>query len=171
MRRLVLEAGNFIFPHMLLCYKFSSFFLYVFLANNQSEMARTKQTARKSTGGFLSQQSKEKNGGSKSGVKKRHRFRPGTVALREIRKFQKVNFFVDPQINVPAPRQERSAGNQSPDSLSINGHSCSSGSLRGVPCVAVRRLPALRNPRQPSDHHGQRSESCSSNSRRKQIKQ
>ena len=57
--------------------------------------ARTKQTARKSTGGKAprkalatkaSRRSKPVVGG---GVKKPHRFRPGTVALRQIRKYQK----------------------------------------------------------------------------------
>jgi histone H3 len=78
-------------------------------------MARTKQTARKSTGGkvpcsyvsfstfiltnIFSFQAPRKQLASKAarksapamsgGVKKPHRFRPGTVALREIRKFQK----------------------------------------------------------------------------------
>jgi histone H3 len=63
-------------------------------------MARTKQTARKSTGG-----KRPRHGGnvprkalatkaarkspSTGGVKKPHRYRPGTVALREIRRYQK----------------------------------------------------------------------------------
>ena len=66
-------------------------------------MARTKQTARKNAGGKaprknLSQVPGVNSGASKAarksapasgGVKKPHRFRPGTVALREIRKYQK----------------------------------------------------------------------------------
>jgi histone H3 len=57
-------------------------------------MARTKQTARKSTGGKaprrqFATKAARKNSPAKSGVKKPHRYRPGTVALREIRKFQK----------------------------------------------------------------------------------
>ena len=56
-------------------------------------MARTKQTARRSTGGKAprKQPIAVKSTG-KSGPlagKKPHRFRPGTVALREIRKYQK----------------------------------------------------------------------------------
>ena len=56
--------------------------------------ARTKQTARKSTGG----KAPRKQGKGKmlaaqpqrvGGVKKPHRYRPGTVALREIRRYQK----------------------------------------------------------------------------------
>lgn len=64
-------------------------------------MARTKQTARKSTGGkaprkTLATQAAQhgftknrKSAPGSGGVKKPHRFRPGTVALREIRKYQK----------------------------------------------------------------------------------
>jgi histone H3 len=57
-------------------------------------MARTKQTARKSTGGKqprkqLATKAARKSAPSTGGVKKPHRFRPGTVALREIRKYQK----------------------------------------------------------------------------------
>jgi histone H3/H4 len=57
-------------------------------------MARTKQTARKSTGGkaprkALSQKATRKSAPLHSGVKKPHRWRPGTAALREIRKYQK----------------------------------------------------------------------------------
>jgi len=55
-------------------------------------MARTKQTARKSTGGKAPRQflaTKAARKGNKGTVKKPHRYRPGTVALREIRKFQK----------------------------------------------------------------------------------
>ncbi len=57
-------------------------------------MARTKQTARKSHGGkaprkSLAAKAARKTTPQAGGVKKPHRFRPGTVALREIRKFQK----------------------------------------------------------------------------------
>ncbi|KAM3323557.1 hypothetical protein P3S67_004708 [Capsicum chacoense] len=58
------------------------------------KMARTKQTARKSTGGKaprkqLATKAARKSAPATGGVKKPHRFRPGTVALREIRKYQK----------------------------------------------------------------------------------
>ncbi|XP_021759842.1 histone H3.3-like [Chenopodium quinoa] len=57
-------------------------------------MARTKQTARKSTGGkaprkTLAQKAARKSVPRSGGVKRPHRYRPGTVALREIRKYQK----------------------------------------------------------------------------------
>jgi len=60
-------------------------------------MARTKQTARKSTGGKAPRKQlaaksaarKTAQASATGGVKKPHRFRPGTVALREIRRYQK----------------------------------------------------------------------------------
>ncbi|CAK9313054.1 unnamed protein product [Citrullus colocynthis] len=64
------------------------FFVFFF------QMARTKQTARKSTGGKaprkqLATKAARKSAPTTGGVKKPHRYRPGTVALREIRKYQK----------------------------------------------------------------------------------
>ncbi|KAH8267365.1 hypothetical protein KR026_001062 [Drosophila bipectinata] len=53
-------------------------------------MARTKQTARKSTGGKAPRKQLATKAARKTGgVKKPHRYRPGTVALREIRRYQK----------------------------------------------------------------------------------
>ena len=57
-------------------------------------MARTKQTSRKSTGAKaprkqLASKAARKSAPATGGIKKPHRFRPGTVALREIRKYQK----------------------------------------------------------------------------------
>lgn len=57
-------------------------------------MARTKQTARKSTGGkcprkALASKAARQSAPATGGVKKPHRCRPGTVALREIRRYQK----------------------------------------------------------------------------------
>ncbi|ETO16526.1 hypothetical protein RFI_20813, partial [Reticulomyxa filosa] len=63
-------------------------------------MARTKQTARKSTGGKAPRKqlatkvkknffAARKSAPTAGGIKKPHRYRPGTVALREIRKYQK----------------------------------------------------------------------------------
>lgn len=58
-------------------------------------MARTKQTARKSTGGkaprkqMLGMKAAAKSAPATGGVKKPHRYRPGTVAIREIRRYQK----------------------------------------------------------------------------------
>ncbi|KAK0559456.1 histone H3.1, partial [Tilletia horrida] len=57
-------------------------------------MARTKQTARKSTGGkaprkSLATKAARQSAPAAGGVKKPHRYKPGTVALREIRRYQK----------------------------------------------------------------------------------
>jgi histone H3 len=59
-------------------------------------MARTKQTARKTTGGKAPRKQLATKAARKSapkpfsgGVIKPHRYRPGTVALREIRRYQK----------------------------------------------------------------------------------
>ena len=62
-------------------------------------MARTKQTARKSTGAkaprkqLASKAARKSAPLSSGGVKKPHKFRPGTVALREIRRYQKTVIF------------------------------------------------------------------------------
>ena len=66
-----------------------------FISSNWTTiMARTKQTARKSTGGKaprkqLATKAARKSAPATGGVKKPHRYRPGTVALREIRRYQK----------------------------------------------------------------------------------
>jgi len=57
-------------------------------------MARTKQTARNATGGKaprkqLATKAARKSAPARGCVKKPHRYRPGTVALREIRRYQK----------------------------------------------------------------------------------
>ena len=57
-------------------------------------MARTKQTARNSTGGKaprkqLATKAARKSAPATGRVQKRHRYRPGTAALREIRRYQK----------------------------------------------------------------------------------
>ena len=54
-------------------------------------MARTKQTARKANTPQKQMATKaaRKSANASGGVKKPHRYRPGTVALREIRKYQK----------------------------------------------------------------------------------
>ncbi|XP_045146633.1 histone H3.3A-like [Echinops telfairi] len=57
-------------------------------------MARTKQTSRKLTAGKAPREQPvakpvRQRASSKGGIKKPHRYRPGTVALREIRRYQK----------------------------------------------------------------------------------
>ena len=65
-----------------------------YLVVHACHSCRTKQTARKSTGGKaprkqLAVKAARKAGPNTGGVKKPHRYRPGTVALREIRRYQK----------------------------------------------------------------------------------
>ena len=57
-------------------------------------MARTKQTARRSSGGKaprfqLATKAARRSAPALGGIKKPHRYRPGTVALREICRYQK----------------------------------------------------------------------------------
>ncbi|XP_032506465.1 uncharacterized protein LOC116763059 [Phocoena sinus] len=68
--------------------------VWYFWGSSVDIMARTKQTARKSTGGKaprkqLATKAARKSAPATGGVKKPHRYRPGTVALREIRRYQK----------------------------------------------------------------------------------
>ncbi|XP_049712878.1 uncharacterized protein LOC126060665 [Elephas maximus indicus] len=72
----------------------SSCYFYCPEVYSAVSMARTKQTARKSTGGKaprkqLATKAARKSAPATGGVKKPHRYRPGTVALREIRRYQK----------------------------------------------------------------------------------
>merc|ERR1711904_7355 len=64
-----------------------------------SKMARSKQTAVKNTTGTvprkeLASKAARKSAGSVAGQKKAKRFRPGTKALREIKKYQKSTEFL-----------------------------------------------------------------------------
>jgi histone H3 len=66
-------------------------------------MARTKQTARKSTGGkaprkVLATKMGRRSQPTTGGVKTPHRYRPGTVALREIRRYQKTTELLIPKL-------------------------------------------------------------------------
>jgi histone H3 len=68
-------------------------------------MARTKQTARKTVGGKaprtqLATKAVRRMAPASGGVKKPHRYRPGTVALREIRKYQQSTKLLIPRIAV-----------------------------------------------------------------------
>ena len=69
----------------------------------KNHMARTKQTARKSSGGRAPRKALAKIAARKSGPvaiqKKTHRYRPGTVALREIRQYQKSADLLIPKLS------------------------------------------------------------------------
>ena len=80
-------------------------------------MARTKQTARKSTAGKaprkqLATKAARKSVPASGGVKKPHRYRPGTVALREIRRYQKKYGSPHQEDALPAFMQRGTAGFQ-----------------------------------------------------------
>ncbi|ODM92242.1 histone H3.3 [Orchesella cincta] len=71
-------------------------------------MARVKQTARKSTGGkspglvkhIVSKKQNAKTAAPEDTVeKRRYRFRPGTVALRQIRRYQKSTEMLIPKLS------------------------------------------------------------------------
>ena len=69
---------------------YTGYFVMSNISVQSYKMARTKQTARKSTGGKaprkqLATKAARKSAPATGGVKKPHRYRPGTVALREIR--------------------------------------------------------------------------------------
>ena len=88
-------ASSYVFPppHIILPYLIFTL-ISSSLSSTQVSTAKTKQTARKSTGGKaprkqLATKAVRKSAPGSGGVKKPHRYRPGTVALREIRKFQK----------------------------------------------------------------------------------
>ena len=71
-------------------------------------MARTKQTARKSTGGKaprkqLATKAARKSAPNTGGVKKPHRYRPGTVALREIRSAPSFHPYAPLSLSPPLP--------------------------------------------------------------------
>ena len=76
-------------------YKGLSFVAYSSVRLNWVQMARTKQTARKSTGGkaprklLITLAARKSAPATVDSIKKPHRYRPGTVAIREIRRYQK----------------------------------------------------------------------------------
>ena len=77
-------------------------------------MAHTKQTARKSTGGKvprkqIATKAARKSAPATGGVKKPHRFKPGTVALREIQ-ISKVYRAASPEDAFPALGQRGCSG-------------------------------------------------------------
>ncbi len=91
-------------------------------------MARTKQTARKSIGGKAMKTSGKtprksvtarKSAPTVGGIKKAHRYRPGTVALREIRKYQKTTELLIRKL--PFQRLVREIANEFKNDLRFQG--------------------------------------------------
>ena len=98
-------------------------------------MARTKQTARKSTGGKaprkqLATKAARKSAPATGGVKKPHRYRPGTVALREIRKYQKSTELLIRKL--PFQRLVREIAQDRP-ALPVQRRAGAAGGRRGLP--------------------------------------
>ncbi|CAM9800651.1 unnamed protein product [Sphacelaria rigidula] len=115
-------------------------------------MARTKQTARKSTGGKaprkqLATKAARKSAPATGGVKKPHRYRPGTVALREIRRYQKSTELLIPQVALPAPGSRDRAGLQNRSSVPGLCRAGPAGGGGGLPCGSVRGHESVRHPR------------------------
>ena len=77
----------------ILLYEFFLTILIILYTIHPNTMARTKQQARRSTGGKVPRKFTGAKSAGKSalagGVKKARRYKPGTVALREIRRYQK----------------------------------------------------------------------------------
>lgn len=76
-----------------------------------STMARTKQTARKSTGGKaprcqLSTKAARAEAPRSGGIRRPRRYRPGTVAIRDIKKYQKTTNLLIPKVPMKRYVQE-----------------------------------------------------------------
>ena len=122
-------------------------------------MARTKQTARKSTGGKaprkqLATKAARKSAPATGGVKKPHRYRPGTVALREIRRYQKSTELLVRKL--PFQRLVREIAQDFKTDLRFQGSAVRApGGRRGLPRGPLRGHEPLRDPRQARHDHAQ----------------
>lgn len=118
-------------------------------------MARTKTTARKSASVKRprkhTKKTTKKSYRKTGGVKKPHRYRPGTVALREIRKYQKtvktifaknpnlfLDFIVVEKIAIPKNRERDCQGLHRGLQIPIPGYFGFAGGHRGLPGWALR---------------------------------
>lgn len=104
-------------------------------------MARTKQTARKSTGGKaprkqLASKAARKSAPSTGGVKKPHRYKPGTVALREIRRYQKSTELLIRKL----PFQRLVSFSDRSSEHSANRRSITVAAVANVMCAQVREI-------------------------------
>ncbi|GAA57661.1 histone H3.2 [Clonorchis sinensis] len=85
--------------------------IITFMASNFIEMARTERTARKSTGQKalrkqLATKAVRKSAPATGGAKAPHRYRPGTVALHEIRHHQKSTVLLIRKLSFQRPVRE-----------------------------------------------------------------
>lgn len=135
-------------------------------------MARTKQTARKSTGGKaprkqLASKAARKSAPTSGGVKKPHRYRPGTVALREIRRYQKSTELLIRKL--PFQRLVREIAQDFKTDLRFQSSAIGAlqeaveaylvslfeGTFRLVAMMLTARHQSLRHPRQTCHNHAQ----------------
>ena len=123
-------------------------------------MARTKQTARKSTGGKaprkqLATKAARKSAPATGGVKKPHRYRPGTVALREIRRLKSTELLIR---KLPFQRLVREIAQDFKTDLRFQSSAvmalqeASEAYLVGL---FEDRHQLVRHPRQARHHHAQ----------------
>ena len=129
--------------------------------SRSSSMARTKQTARKTTGG----KAPRKQLATKAALRPSpafadgpgeapHRY-PGTAALREIRRYQKSTDLLVRKLPVPAPRPRDRAGLQDGPPLPVVGGPLPPRGRRGVPRRPLRGHQPLRDPRQARHDHAE----------------
>ena len=100
-------------------------------------MARTKQTARKTTGGKaprkqLSSKGARKSAAPSGGIKKAHRFRPGTVALREIRRYQKSTELLIRKLPFQRSGERDCSGTQGGFEIPVSCHCGVTGGSRSI---------------------------------------
>ena len=123
-------------------------------------MARTKQTARKSTGGKaprkqLATKAARKSAPATGGVKKPHRYRPGTVALREIRRYQKSTELLIRKL--PFQRLVREIAQDFKTDLRFQSSAVLAlQEARSLLGRFVRRHQLVRHPRQTRHNHAKR---------------
>ncbi|KAI3820264.1 hypothetical protein L1987_07808 [Smallanthus sonchifolius] len=109
-------------------------------------MARTKQTARKSTGGKAPRK--------QLATKKPHRYRPGTVALREIRKYQKSTELLIRKL--PFQRLVREIAQDFKTDLRFQSHAVLALQEASIPGWAVRGHKSVCNSCQTCNNHAER---------------
>ena len=86
---------------------------------------------------------------------KPHRYRAGTVALKDIRHFQKRTTLLIRQAAFPEVGEGDRPRLQKRSAIPVSGDTMSSRSNRGLSCRAVRRHQAVRHPCKASHHHAQ----------------
>uniref|UniRef100_A0A4W6EZS1 Core Histone H2A/H2B/H3 domain-containing protein n=1 Tax=Lates calcarifer TaxID=8187 RepID=A0A4W6EZS1_LATCA len=103
----------------------------------------------------LATKAARKSAPATGGVKKPHRYRPGTVALREIRRYQKSTELLIRKLPFQRLVRDRS-GLQDRSALPELRCHGSAGGQRGLSGWPVRGHQPVRHPRQEGHHHAQR---------------